>query len=277
MRCTATAAVLLIVAAFPSITHEDGNRSDVEAARHILRGGIDSRNSDSRVQAITAASMIGRNDVDVRRLEAALDDKDVRVRIAAVGALADLKSYRSRPQLRRVMRSDKVPEVEFAAAKALYALKDPAGKQALIDVLEKKMDPSSGLVRTEARNFFRNFQSTQSAAAFIVREGIGYVPIPGVGEGFSAMMRILSDPELSARASVVLLLGNEKGPEAQRVLEDGLRDKDWSVRAAAVQMVAHTGRVNMLNLLPPLFNDKKEKVQFRAAGAYLHLAVRASH
>jgi hypothetical protein len=74
------------------------------------------------------------------------------------------------------------------------------------------MDPSSGLVRTETRNFVHNFHSTQSTAAFIVREGIGYVPVPGVGEGFSAMMRIMSDPELSARAGVVLLLGKEKRP-----------------------------------------------------------------
>lgn len=276
MRCSASAVVLLIVAAAAGIADRGGDRPDIDTARQILNGGIDSGDSDTRVQAITAASMIGRNEVDVRRLEAALDDKDVAVRISAVGALADLKIHQSRPQLRRVMRSDKVPEVEFAAAKALYALKDPAGKQVLMDVLEKKMDPSSGLVRTEARNFFRNFHSTESATAFLVREGIGYVPIPGVGEGFSAMMRIMSDPELSARASVVLLLGKEKGPEARRVLEDGLRDKDWSVRAAAIQMIAQTGRVEMVNLLPPLFNDRKEKVRFRAAGAYLHLALKAS-
>jgi HEAT repeat protein len=59
-------------------------------------------------------------------------------------------------------------------------------------------------------------------------------------------------------------------------LEEGLRDKAWSVRAAAIQMVAHTGRVELINLLPPLFNDKKEKVQFRTAGAYLHLALKNS-
>lgn len=276
MRCFVTAAVLLILAAVTGIADRGGNRSDIGRARQILNGGIDSKDSDTRVQAITASSMIGRNEIDVRRLEAALDDKDVAVRISAVGALADLKSYRSRPKLRRVMKSDTVPEVEFAAAKALYALKDPAGEQALMDVLEKRMDPSSGLVRTEARNFLHNFHSTESATTFIVREGIGYVPIPGVGAGFSAMMRIMSDPELSTRASVVLLLGKEKSPEAQRVLEDGLRDKDWSVRAAAVQMVAQTGRIEMLNLLPPLFSDKKEKVRFRAAGAYLHLALQTS-
>jgi hypothetical protein len=37
---------------------------------------------------------------------------------------------------------------------------------------------------------------------FVVSEGVGYVPVPGAGEGFSAIMGLLSDPDLSARASV---------------------------------------------------------------------------
>jgi len=268
--------VFLIAGTLTVLTPAAANQRDVELARRILIAGMDSRNSDTRVQAVIASSMIGKTKDVVERLNAGIDDRDVSVRLACVRALADLKSYESRPQLRNVLRSDKVPEVAFAAAKALYALGDPTGKRALVGVFEKKIDPTSSLMQTEARHFFHNFRSPQAAVFFIVTQGIGYVPVPGVGEGFSAMMAILRDPNLSARASVLLLLGQEKGSEARRLLEDGLRDNDWSVRAAAAQTIAHTGRFDLAHLLPPLFNDKKDKVRFRAAGAYLHLMVKKS-
>jgi HEAT repeat protein len=245
--------------------------SEIEAAREVLRAGFDSKDSAVRMQAIVAAGMVGRSQLALRRVEAALEDKDVTVRIAAAGTLADLKSYQSRPLLRKAL-SDNVPEVAFAAAKSLYAMHDAAGKRALIEILDKEKAPESNPVRREARNVFEKFHSPGSAAMFIVRQGLGYVPLPGVGEGFSALMEIVNDPNLSPRASVVLLLGKEKDSEARRILENGLKDKDWSVRACAAQIIAQTARMDLVELLPPLFDDKDDKVRFRAAGAYLHLS-----
>lgn len=248
-----------------------GGGKNAERARSILKEGIESKDPDVRIQAIVAGSMIGRNEAVRKRLEAMLQDKDIPVRMAAIRALVDLKSPESGPGLEKTLREDEVPEVKFAAAKALYALQDPAGEKALMDVFNGNLNPNSSLLKKRTRGFFREFHSFQSGAMFVVSQGIGYVPLPGVGEGFSALTDLLNDPDLSPRATALLLLGKEDKPQSVDMIRKALTDDDWSVRASAAQLIAHTARTDLRESLVPLFDDKKEKVQFRAAGAYLHL------
>jgi hypothetical protein len=118
-----------------------------------------------------------------------------------------------------------------------------------------------------------NFHSPQSTGLFIVSQGIGFVPVPGMGAGFAAVTGLINDPEFSPKASTLMLLAKDKSAETDALLREGLGDKDWSVRAAAAQMIAFTARRRMKDDLVPLFSDKSDKVRFRAAGAYLHLAV----
>ncbi len=215
---------------------------NAERARSILKDGFESKNPDIRIQTIFAASMIGRNEKVLVALERCLEDKDVQVRVSAIHALADLKTPASKPALENTLKKDAVPEVAFAAAKALYILHDPAGSAALLDVFNGKVNPDSSFLKKESRSFFRNFRSLESATMFVVSEGIGYVPVPGVGEGFTAVTELLSDPDLSAKASVLLLLGKQQTPEALELIKRGLSDNDWSVRASAAQLIANTAR-----------------------------------
>ncbi len=262
--------LLLCRAVMPGDINQTPPRN-AEHARSILKEGIESKQPDIRVQTIFAAGMIGRHERVLAPLERCLQDEDIQVRIAAVHALADLKLPESKPALEKTLNTDDVPEVAFAAAKALYALNDPAGQAALLDVYNERTNPNSNFLKKQTREFMRNFRSFGSATMFIVSEGIGYVPVPGVGEGFTAMTELLSDPDLSPRATVVLLLAKQKTPETLKLLKKALSDDDWSVRASAAQMIAHTARTEVRESLVPLFEDKKEKVRFRAAAAYLHL------
>ena len=72
-----------------------------------------------------------------------LDDHDVPVRIAVVVTLGDFKDNRTIPLLKKALQ-DPVPEVDFAAAKVLYQLHDPAGVEFLLDVVSKESKASSG-------------------------------------------------------------------------------------------------------------------------------------
>lgn len=45
------------------------------------------------------------------------------------------------------------------------------------------------------------------------------------------------------------------------------------MRASAAQMITQSARVELRDDLVPLFSDKNWKVRFRAAGAFLHLAL----
>jgi len=247
--------------------------SNETRARSILTEGLESNDFAVRIQAITAASMIGSNEAMVARLEEFLRDKNVEVRLATIHALADLKSPQITEGLRKTLEEDNAPEVLFAAAKVLAGLEDPAGTTALIDVYDRKRKTRSSLLEQKKRSFFEEFHSPQSTLMFILHQGIGYVPVPGAGDGFSAISELLKEPGLSDRAEVLLLLSRTRSQESRDLLLRALHDDDWSVRAAATQVIAQTAQVELRESLVPLFEDKNQKVRLRAAAAYLHLSL----
>src|SRR5579863_571024 len=169
--------------------------SDADLARAILKEGFDSHDYEVRMQAITAAGMVGRNEALLTRLADSLHDKNVDVRLATIHALADLHSARSKAWLRQALE-DKTPEVSFAAAKLLAGMQDPAGTSALVEVYEDKRKTSSNILKKEQRSTFDEFHSLPSAMTFVIGKGIGYVPLPGVGEGFTAITMLLKDPKV---------------------------------------------------------------------------------
>jgi HEAT repeat protein len=108
---------------------------------------------------------------------------------------------------------------------------------------------------------------------FLISRGSSYIPLPGAGEGFSALTTLVHDAGLSDRARVILLVGHAKDPETADLLRKALHDQDWSVRAAAAQVIAQSARLELQDDLLPLFSDKNRKVQFWTAGAFLHLTL----
>jgi HEAT repeat protein len=242
-------------------------------ARAILTEGLGSYDFAVRIQAISAAGMIGSNDVMVARIEEFLKDKNVKVRLAAVRALVDLRAAQSKAGLQKVLIEDKAPEVSFAAAKALATLEDPNGTTVLMDVYDRKRKTHSNLIEQKKRSFFDEFHSPQSTLLFLISQGIGYVPVPGAGDGYSAISELLKDPELSDRAQVLFVLTRKKNDESFVLLGRALRDADWSVRAAATQIIAQKAWTEFRDSLISLFEDKNYRVRLRAAGAYLHLSL----
>lgn len=242
-------------------------------ARTILTEGLESYDFAVRIQAIAAASMVGSNDAIIARIQGFLKDKNVKVRLAAVRAFADLRAPESKPGLQKVLTEDTAPEVSFAAAKALATLEDPEGTTVLMDVYDRKRKTRSNLLEQKKRSFFDEFHSPQSTFLFLMSQGIGYVPVPGAGDGYSAINELLKDPELSDRAQVLFLLTRKKSQESLALLDRALHDGDWSVRAAATQIIAQTAWTEFRDSLIPLFEDKNYRVRLRAAGAYLHLSL----
>src|SRR4029077_7655394 len=114
-------------------------------ARDIIERAVKDKNPDTRKQEATALSLGGPREPFVSQLESMLDDKDVEVRVAAVSSLAALQAKRTLGALRKAL-NDEGPEVGFAAAKALYGLNDPAGKEALLAVLSGETNVASGFI-----------------------------------------------------------------------------------------------------------------------------------
>ncbi|HZT28985.1 MAG TPA: HEAT repeat domain-containing protein [Bryobacteraceae bacterium] len=247
-----------------------GAASKPEQCRQMLDQALQEKNPDTRKQAVIALSLAASTEPFLSLLESMLQDKDVEVRLAVISSLVDLRSRRTRAALEKAQHDD-VPEVSFAATKALWGLHDPAGKQALLSILAGDTKASSSFLTAHMREGLRMMHTPKTLFLFAFAQGIGFVPLPGLGEGISSMQGLLADPGVSGRATAALLLGRQRDPETTTALRDALGDKDWSVRAAAIHSLALQNNPAFQADFASLLDDKKEAVRLRAASGYLRL------
>ncbi len=241
-----------------------------DQAWSLITAALSDKNPDTRLQAVQSLGLIGVHEPYISTLEGMLNDKDVQVRVAAVQSLVDLKNKGTVPALKRAL-GDPVPEVSFAAAKALYTLKDPDGEDALMSVLSRELKTSTGFVTKQIRDSLRMLQTPKPLMMFAIKTGVGFAPVPGLGEGISSLQGILADPSMSGRAATALLLAADRDPRVQAALIDALQDKEGSVRAAACHALALRNDRRLEANLIPLLDDKKAAVRMRAAAGCLRL------
>jgi HEAT repeat protein len=241
-----------------------------DRASTLLNISLKDKNPDTRMHAVQALGLVSPSEPYLSQLEAMLDDKDVLVQLATITSLVDLKNQRTVPTLLKALDSN-VPEVSFAAAKALWALEDPSGHEALVAVLSGDSKTSSGFITKQKRDALRMLHTPQTLFLFAVTMGANFTPVPGLGAGVSSLQGLLSDPSVSGRAATALLLSGDKDPEVVLALRDALTDSDWSVRAAAVHALALRNDYALVGDLIPLLDDKKEAVRDRAAAGFLRL------
>jgi HEAT repeat protein len=198
------------------------------------------------------------------------------VRQAVVASLAEVKSKSATAALHKAME-DEVPEVSFAAAKVLWARRDPAGKAALLAVLAGESKTSSNFFSKQKREALRLMHTPRTAFLFALHQGVGFAPVPGLGQGIASMQGILTDSGVSGRASAALLLGADPSPATLEALKDALKDNDASVRAAAVHSLSLRNDPALKPVLEPMLEDSKEMVRLRAAAGYLRLSAIQAH
>lgn len=244
--------------------------SPLDKARTQLHEALEDSNPDTRKQAVQALGLIGPRQPYLGQLIDMATDKDVEVRIAAISSMVDIKAPEVIAPLRKALEDD-VPEVSFSAAKALWVLNDPAGREALLLVLEGESKTSSGYLSEKTRQSLRLFRTPKKLMMFILRKGVGTAGVPGLGRGVSSMEGMLIDGELSSRAGTALLLSSDDDPRVLAAFREGLTDKVWSVRAASAHAIAMQNNTSLQSDLVPLLDDKKEAVRVRASAAYIRL------
>ena len=201
-------------------------------------------------------------------VEGLIKDGDNLVRQAALDTTGELGDRKLAPAAQAALNDD-VPEVVFAAARALYRLHDPAGKSTLIAVVEKEQKAGSNPLRIKLRNMVRRMKTPRSALFLAVEQGAGLIPAPGMGEGISAMSALLNDDNFSPRATALLLLAGDTSADVRALMEQAFTEDDWSLRAAAVQLTTRPKNAGWRPRLIPLLDDSNKKVRFRAAAVYL--------
>jgi HEAT repeat protein len=262
-------SLLSLGAAFGE-TPEAPAPSTPDRARGFLAASLADKNPETRKHAVESLGLVSPREPYLSQLEAMLDDKDVEVRLAAITSLIDLKNSRTIPTLLKALSSN-VPEVSFAAAKALWTLDEKLGKEALLAVLSGETKTSSGFITRQKREALRMLHTPQTTFMYAIKQGATFAPVPGLGAGLSSLQGILTDPSVSGRATAALLLSADQRPDVLTALRSALADKDWTVRAAAVHAIALRNDPALEPDLIPLLEDRKEAVRVRASAGYLRL------
>lgn len=244
-----------------------------QKCRDLLEEGTQDKNPDIRKDTVEALSLTGPSDSLLKSLAAMMEDEDVLVRTAVVTTLGDLKSKSTIPLLKKAL-DDPVPEVSLAAAKALYRLHDPAGLRFLLAVASGESKAASSYISQQERSASRLLHTPTKLFTMAAINAVGFVPLPGVGLAVSSAQGIVSQPDSSARAAALILIGKDRDPRLESVVETALSDKEWSVRAAAIHVVATHPFPVLRDDLIVLLDDKKPAVRFRAAAAYLKLTAK---
>ncbi len=166
----------------------------------ILQRALNASDPETRTHAVSALSLAYGSGPLFDQLQRMLHDKDVGVRQAVVASLADVKNESATAALKKALE-DPVPEVSFAAAKALWARKDPAGRDALLAILSREDKNSSSFFSKQKREALRMMHTPRTTLWFAAQQGIGFVPLPGLGEGVASMQGILASSRVPGRAS----------------------------------------------------------------------------
>jgi HEAT repeat protein len=267
-RLQAAVVFVFLLIPTPAQTQES---TPVKVARKLLEQGAADPDPDVRREVAVALSLPSPRDPSTNLLEKLAGDKDHLVREAVLVTIGDLRDPRlAKPALAAL--EDEIPEVAFAAARTLFKLNQRDGKQLLLDIVQKEAPAKTGFVRAKLRDTVRRMKRPRSAMLFVVQQGVGFIPVPGLGAGFSAMSSLVGDPDFSARATALLVLSADRSAEVRTEIEQAFNDSDWSMRAAATQIAASRNeRVWRLRLVP-LFEDTNRRVRFRAAASFLRLS-----
>jgi len=250
-----------------------GQKKDSSQNLHaveVLKQGAADHEPETRRQVALALSLSRTSAPVTSILESLVKDSDYLVRLATLDALGELGD-RKLARLAEPALGDDVPEVMFAAARALHRLHDPAGKSMLLSIVEKEEKAQSNPMRVKFRNLIRRTKTPRSAFFLAVEQGSGFIPVPGIGEGISAMSAMLNDEGFSSRATALLLLSADPSPDVRMAIDQAFLDDDWSMRATAVQLTVRPQNALWRNRLVPLIDDTSKKVRFRAAAVYLRV------
>lgn len=263
------AVMRLAIILLPALLLAAGE-TPVSKARAVLTEAAGDKEADVRRETAVALSLISSRDQVAGLLTTLLKDKDYTVREAAILSIGELNDSKLAAAVLPSLKDD-VPEVAFAAARTLTALKRPEGKRALMSIIEKETKGESNFFREKMRDMSRRMRTPKSAFLLAVQQGISFVPVPGIGQGYNAMNSMLADADFSARATALLLLASDRTPEVRSLIAESFTDEEWSMRAAGVQAAALRAERSWRPQLAALLADENRKVRLRAAAVYLRL------
>src|SRR6202789_891582 len=261
LLCFTATAIDLPLASQQSTTQLDAQKQ----AWNMLVQGAHGSNMDKRANALQALGLDSGDPAAVQLAEDALGDKEAYVRAAAAKALGALDSAQSIPKLQNLV-TDKDISVALAAGHALVQLKSNSGYDVYYSLVVGVRKGRTSPIAEE----LNQMKTPARAIRFAFDQGIGFLPYGGYGmEAYHAWKKRSTAP---TRAAAARELGGDPDPRPGQALAKAVSDKDWSVRAAAMEAIAKRGDPALLANIVPAMSDKKDIVRYSAAAAVLRLS-----
>ncbi len=259
-RRFATKIVILSLCALPA--HAISGK---EKAWAMFEAAAKSNSASERSSGIRALGLL-RDDAHARSLaEAALGDDKPEVRIAAATALGQMRSTQSIPKLQKLLSDEKVGVV-MAAAHTLRDLKDNTSAWAVYyDVLTGARKDEGMLAQQ-----LDTLRNPREMAKIGIEEGIGYIPFAGIG--WDAWRYTHKKNPNPVRAVAASFLAHDPDPATGVALADAMKDKDWIVRAAAIEALAERGDPTVEGKIEFKLFDDNVHVRYTAAAAVIRLS-----
>ncbi|CAN5772452.1 hypothetical protein BH10ACI4_BH10ACI4_22870 [soil metagenome] len=239
-----------------------------EAWTMLSTSVTDPKHADLRIQALAAIGTLGANPIGIKKIAAAMDDKEEDVRTAAILAAGETKSRNLTTDLRSML-DDKQPQVAFAAATTLWKMNDRSGEDILIAVADGDRSANPTLVNGTRQNIGRSFRHPGGLARFGALQGAAMFLGP-FGFGITAYNYMRKNGGDSSRVTAIEQLSEQKTGPIRQELIDALGDKDLAVRAAAAKALGSYHDPAVSTALFALFTDPKQPVRLTAAAAYIN-------
>ena len=231
----------------------------------LLNQASHSDKTSERVTSIRSLSLMVNNRQALTLAEAALLDDKPEVRSSAAATLGELQFKSSIPKLRSMLE-DKDPSVVLAAAHALQKMKDEAAYEVYYEILTGERKASQGLIASQTSIL----HDPKKLAKLGIEEGVSNV-VPFGGFGVEAYRLMSKNEGARVRASAAKELGEDPDPASTKALVNAAGDKDWTVRASAIEALAKRGDPSVLSTIELFMYDDRSEVKYNAAAATLHL------
>jgi len=259
------AFLLAGVALFLTLSVPSFAVSGQQKAWALFESAAKSKNAAQRAIGIRALGLL-RDNARARKLaEGVLEDNRPEVRAAAATALGQMHATESIAKLQKLLKDDRI-SVVMAAAHSLRDLKDNTSAYSVYyDVLtgERKGD---GLIAQQ----MDTLHNPKELAMIGLEQGIGYVPFAGIG--WDAWRYTHKKDPHPVRAVAATLLAHDPDPKSSAaLLKAAVSDKDWIVRAAALEAIAERGDASLEEKIEVSLYDVNSHVRYTAAATVIRL------
>ncbi len=260
-------ALLVVATVQSSATPQTPEPAEsADSAWTVLHSGLTDKSADKRAKAVHALGLLTGNAKAEQFAETALKDTNSDVRSEAANALGGMGATGSIPVLKGAL-NDKEIKVVVAAANALYTFKDPAAYEVYYAMLTGERKG-----KTLIESQLDMLKDRKELEKLMFQTGIGFVPFGGMG--FTAFETLTRGDSSPVQALAAQRLWSDPDPKTAAALAKACSDKNWRVRVAVVDAVSKRGDPSILYAVGPLLYDGNDSVRYEAAAADIHLSTK---